>query len=80
MLRIEILDEGGFAKQEPDASQVIEVSPKFVVGEDREVSRHQIDVGTRLELRTQKISDSATAVVVANARGAKRLVGHGSQG
>lgn len=79
MIGIDVLDEGGFAEKKPDATQIIEIRPEFVVGKDGEIGGNEIDVGSRLELRTQKITYSAAAVVIANPRSAKRLVGHGLQ-
>ena len=64
---IDGLDEGGFAKEEADLPEVIELGLEFVVGEDREIGGDDVEVGTGPKLRAKKIADGATAVVITNA-------------
>ena len=58
LLRTQILDEGGFAKEEADAPEIIEVGAQLVVGKDCEIGGDRIQIGAGFQLLPRK---SATA-------------------
>lgn len=66
-LGIEGLDDRRLIEEEADLPEAIELGLQLVVGQDCEIGGDDIQIGTGLKLRPEKVADGATAVVVANA-------------
>ena len=69
LVRVERFDKGGFAEKEADPTQVIEFGAELVVGEDREICRDQIQIGSRLQVLTEKVANTAAGVIVPDSGG-----------